>query len=163
MTKLLVLPVVLILAGGCGLLLPGDPFYDDYTCARPEVADVVGAWVATADSVAWLRAQGYAVASPPSIDLKADGTFTMTGMPDGWRVFFERERRRTFESAAGRWELGRHQQWWALDMHFETLDGRPWPRASYNQFHVRREQPPYLLHVTIGDPDAGERVEFEKP
>jgi hypothetical protein len=36
------------------------------------------------------------------------------------------------------------------------------PVHQHQYFHFRNEKPPYLIHVTLGDPDSGEAHVFER-
>jgi len=146
---------------GCCFMFQGDPYYNEYTRAQPDEKDIIGTWTANARSLEWLKAQGYDVAAPPALEFRADGTFTTTGMPDCWRVFFERERKKTLESAPGKWRVTKHQEWWALGLEF---DRPPWfAGGGYStELFLRRQKPPYLVHVIVGDPDAGDCIEFER-
>ena len=157
----ILLAASLALAGCCCFMFQGDPYYNEYTRAKPDEKDLVGVWVANARSLEWLKEKGYAVAAPPSLEIRADGTFDVLGMPDCWRVFSDTEWAKTFDSAAGKWKLDRHQEWWAVEC---TYDKPPWfPEGSYNsEFFLRRQKPPYMVHAIIGDPDAGECIEFER-
>ena len=162
MKRLACIAMSLALAGCCCFMFQGDPYYDDYTRVEPASADLVGVWTANAKSLDWLKGQGYAVAAAPTLELKADGTFAVTGMPDCWRVFADTDRTKTFDSAPGKWKVAKHQEWWAVALDF---DRPPWyTQGGYStEVFLRRQAPPYLLHVIVGDPDAGNGIEFEKP
>jgi len=149
------------LVGCCCFMFQGDPYYGEYTREKPDEKDIVGVWVANARSAEWLKGKGYAVAASPALELRADGTFTMEHMPDCWRVFFDREREGLLESGAGTWQIGRHQEWWVVEL---TFDRPPWfSGGSYStRFHLRRQTPPYLLHIIVGDPDAGDGIVMER-
>jgi hypothetical protein len=143
-------------------MFQGDPYCSEYTRAKPDEKDLVGVWVANARSIEWLKEKGYAVASPPSLEIRADGTFDMRAMPDCWRVFFDKEWKKVLESGSGKWSVQHVQDWYALEMDFHHLNGKDWQCTFSNHFNLRRQKSPYMVHVTVGDPDSGDCIEFEK-
>jgi len=86
--KLAILMAASLALAGCnwGIMLD-----DDFPREKPDEKDLVGVWVAIAPSVEWLKEKGYAVVSPPTLEIRADGTLDMLGMPDCWRVFSDTE------------------------------------------------------------------------
>jgi hypothetical protein len=128
-----------------------------FTRNMPDRADVIGTWVPTAATVKDLRqAGGYAV-SKHELILRADGTFAMVNMPDWWASGFGQSGKR-FESGSGSWKFYRdHNAWtvWAIELDFPKF-------RVPNSLHLRRQKPPYLIQITIGDPDSGHYMLFEQ-
>ncbi len=155
---------VAVCLAGCCCFFPfqGDPFYDEYTRTEPDRADVVGVWQANGFTVDWLRDQGYVLDGLPQLELRDDGTFTMTAMPDCWRIFFPSDRKKVLESGSGTWRVEKVQEWYALEMDFDRLNGETWTSTFSNVFHLCRQQPPYMVHITVGDPDSGDCLELER-
>jgi hypothetical protein len=54
----------------------------------------------------------------------------------------------------GRWELQQNQDWWGLSLHESD-----WVCSGC--LMVMHEEPPHLLVLRYGDPDAGVGVEFD--
>jgi hypothetical protein len=96
--------------------------------------------------------------------LSRDGTIVFTNVPDWWNTAFG-ESGGQFDSASGTWKLALKQnQWWALRVTFPPES----PLASNGKRAVTftttvsliGEKPPYTLHLTIGDPDEGNAMQF---
>ena len=128
-----------------------------FTRHKPSLADVVGTWVPTAATLKDLRDQGSYTLSTHQLILRADGTFTMVNMPDWWSDGFGRSRK-GFESGGGKWQFYQDRDpWtvWAIELDF--------PKGIVpNAVHLRRQKPPYLLHIQVGDPDSGHAMLFER-
>ena len=51
--------------------------------------------------------------------------------------------------------MTKHQDWWAIDLNFT--------RANHSSdMRLVGQKPPYLLNLTVGDPDAGTAMQFEE-
>lgn len=57
----------------------------DFTRKRPNEADLVGNWTATEGTVRDMKDRGGYARADPKLILAADGTCTVTDMPDWWR------------------------------------------------------------------------------
>jgi hypothetical protein len=148
-----VLAAVVLLAG-CQY----DPFAHEFTSRRPTEESVIGRYVPDDDSKARLRTRFNIEVSPRcEFVLKRDQTFVAQSLPDCWF--------HTFDCLAGsdRWEgswtLQQHQDWWAVALQITSRNGVP---TSYHMPVMLRGGPrPYLLHLTIGDPDSGDALAFQ--
>jgi hypothetical protein len=160
MRRAVVATAALLVAGCCCFMFQCDPYTGDYARTAPASGDIVGVWKANAKSLAWLKEQGYGPAALPTLEFRADGAFTMAGMPDCWLTPFVRPGG-SLTSGSGTWKVAKHQEWWAVALDFQ----RPsWFEKGdyYTDFMIRHQKPPYLVHVIVGDPDAGHGIEFEK-
>ncbi len=153
MTALAALRIVAVVGAAALTSCQSDPYFGDYTRTKPAEGDLVGAWTPNQDAVARMRDKGgYDTSrSATRFEFKADGTFSMVDMPDWWQDGLGRSHR-TFRSDSGRWEI--HQE----------LDSNTWGIALSNGEFValRRQKPPYLIHLVIGDPDLGDAMVFTK-
>ena len=119
-----------------------DPFAHTYSTRKPKASDLAGMW--TIDYGQTTCGPVRASTAPSSLNLSTNGTFTWTGCPatghfDSFRV------------GGGEWSIQRHQEWWALSL--------SWKKSSFSEeLMIRRDTPPYLLNLTVGDPDQGEVV-----
>ena len=128
-----------------------------FTRTKPNPSDLVGTWVPTDATIKDMKEQGAYTISIHQLILRADGTFEMINIPDWWKDGFGQSKK-GFESGLGKWQLYEDRDpWtvWAVELEFPNF-------VVPNQIHVRRQKPPYLLHVTVGDPDSGHVMLFEK-
>jgi len=128
-----------------------------WTRTKPDPSDLVGIWVPTDATIKDMKEKGDYTISIHQLILRADGTFQMINMPDWWKDGFGKSKK-GFESSRGKWQLYEDRNpWtvWAIKLEFPNF-------LALNQIHVRRQKPPYWLHVTIGDPDSGHFMLFEK-
>jgi hypothetical protein len=135
-----------------------DPFAHEYTSVRPDESSLIGEYALDSRSREMLQ-DVYKVAPPPAaFVLRPDHSFTIVNVPSCWRIDDTCIGRT--ETASGRWEIGKHQEWWAVQLTCERIDGEA---TSFGlSAMLRGEDPPYLLHFTVGDPDAGNGLAFER-
>ena len=111
----------------------------------------------TASTIRDLKEHGGYVIAKHELILRADGTFAMVNMPDWW-LDGAGESKKGFESGSGKWEFYQgHFQWtvWGIELNFGKF-------ATGNLINLRRQKPPYLINITIGDPDSAHNMLFEK-
>jgi hypothetical protein len=136
-----------------------DPFASEFTRVRPVERYLVGRYVPDAETRERLASQ-LNVKVPTTCELLVgqDGRFVVHDAPNCW-----------FGPAVdcapedvdftGDWRLGQHQKWWAVQLTARTINGKP---GAYGlPAMIRGDEPPYILHLTIGDPDSGNALAFE--
>jgi hypothetical protein len=135
-----------------------DPFAHQVTNVRPDESAVIGEYGLDRQSREMLQ-DLFEVEPPPAVFvLRADNSFTLADVPSCWRSDSSCSGRT--ESASGRWEIRRNSEWWVVQLTCDRIDGEA---MSYGlRAMVRGDEPPYILHFTVGDPDAGEAIAFEK-
>jgi len=134
-----------------------DPFAHEFAKTEPGSTDLPGEYVLDDESIAMLS-RSYDVAAPPArLTLNLDGSFRVTSVPSCWRASGSCE---TTEDAEGRWAVARKQTWWAVQLRCSKIDGR---RTDYSlPAMLRGDGPPFILHLTVGDPDTGEALAFRR-
>jgi len=154
-----VLAFALLLAfAGCQF----DPFTSVYTRSQPKPEDLVGVYVPDAATAHFVA--GLYPAADTSIVLSPDGTIVLQNVPDCWKTLFGTSDG-GFDSGKGRWKLQRHQEWWVLGVEVSTegFSSREHaPIQLTTEMFLVGEKPPYKIHLTIGDPDAGRALHFER-
>ena len=130
-----------------------DPAELEFTRHPPIKADLIGAWTPTPSSIKEMRERGKYEISRHELNLHADGSFSMTNMPDWWQDP-RGESGRGFKSGLGTWGIYNDHGDWVV-----TLDFADHFRAMV---HLRHQKPPYLMHVMLGDPDTGHAMLLEK-
>ena len=152
--RLLLLAVVLL--AGCQY----DPFAHEFTSRRPAEDSVVGRYVPDSASGARLRSRFKIEVSPfTELVLNSNGTFVARGLPNCWFSTFDCVT--GSDGWAGSWTLQQHQDWWAVALRITARNGER--MSSYHlPVMIRGERPPYLLHLTIGDPDSGDALAFQR-
>lgn len=133
-------------------------FYPPSPSRRPAEQDIVGIWQLTQGSLESIQEDGYVV-STHTIEIKADGSFTLTNLPDSVWNFGEVGGK--FESGSGTWsiELDPNRDW-SIALHFTKLNGKV--DDFYTHFFLYGKEPPYRIYDYIGDPDSGRILSFEK-
>lgn len=145
------------------MVLPGvacqyDPFVHEFTEVKPSASELVGTYVLDQRSIDMLDSAHRLPPPASRFILRGDGTFTIQNVPSCWRTLEECTRQT--ETAAGRWEVGRDQEWWTVQLTCTDISGRKTGYGLHSM--IRGDQPPRLLHFTVGDPDAGEALAFRK-
>jgi hypothetical protein len=151
-------PVVLLSLAGC----QGDPYIETYTVAKPERTDLIGRYQLTNQTV---QPGGLAAlhGKKSLIDLREDSTFTATLVPTGHSDPTEQGFFETLITCSGRWDVD--------GIGSIANGGRP-PKTLWGvvleseeitiQLSVTGRGAPYELLMTIGDPDAGRVLMFER-
>lgn len=151
--------LMLVLLLGCQY----DPHAHLYTTEKPQTADVAGRYAlenqtVTRDGIAALQGQ------PCVIELRTDGRFTATNVPP-WELgspgtnFFS-----TLLSGSGTWRIdsvgsvddgGRPlKTHWGVYLDSDTTKIMP--------AGLTGQTPPYGLIFTLGDPDSGDALTFQR-
>lgn len=151
-------------AVAAALLLVGcqyDPFAHEFTKAQPQESAVVGLYVPDRETTKHLRdTLRVTVHHDASLIINADHTFVARELPNFWIGHTFDCVTGGIENWSGTWSVRRDQEWWAVYLHITSRNGQP---TSYQlPAMLRRERPPYLLHLTIGDPDSGDAFAFER-
>ena len=130
-----------------------DPYPPDYTKVKPMPDEMIGRWVATADTTKQLTARGLSQLRP-RIVLEPEGRVTIIDVPDDWSSAVGQPPR--VPEYRGRWTLAvdSHGKWGIL------LE--PAAPFCYQCLMVMRDSAPHLLVMRYGDPDSGTGYEFER-
>jgi len=144
-----------LLLGGCSCGIELSEL--TFTRTKPDRSDLVGTWIPTANTIKDMKERGGYAISNHELTLQVDGSFTMTNMPDWWTDGFG-ESKTNFVSGSGTWELDeekivRNWKVWRIFLKSPEFG---------TSIHVRKQKPPYLIHITLGDPDSGLSMLFER-
>ena len=134
---------------------------------KPNITDLVGVWQPTMETLGNMERRGKYKISIHQLILRADGTFTMTNMPDcvfsGWNNGWD-DSHSKFKSANGRWHLinysYKNQDIWDIQFEFATPGIGEMPSVPAPVLVARGSS--YLLHFSFGDLDFGHAVEFSR-
>lgn len=135
-----------------------NPFAHEYTHVEPDASEIVGTYKLDQESRDMLRERFKVDPPAATFTLNADGTFEIRNIPSCWRI--DNTCTTKTEDASGRWQIGEDQEWWSVRLTCTRISGRD------NEYGIpamiRGDQAPRILHFTVGDPDAGEALAFEK-
>lgn len=140
----------------------GDPYAENYTTAKPDRAKLIGKYKLTEQTV---QPGGLSVlwGTQSVIELRDDGTFVATNIPIQNtdpipKDFFDR-----LVTNSGKWDIGSvgsigyvdrpTQTHWGVELHSE---------GNRLGIGLTGAAAPYGLIITIGDPDAGKALMFER-
>jgi hypothetical protein len=130
-----------------------DPYRSEYAKVKPSAEELVGTWVATADTAKKLASKGLG-ALQPRIVLEAGGAISISGIPD--ESEFAQRPLKDARMYRGRWTLfADSQEKWGLVL-------EPAAPFCYGCLMVMRDSSPRLLVIRYGDPDSGSGYEFER-
>jgi len=158
--KVVVLAMAVVLTG-CQF----DPFGGQYTQSRPTESALVGNYRQTSDTFQFVQQEGRYPAADSSIILRSNGTFELINVPDWWLTDFGQPRG-GFDSGKGRWILINLSGSWQIELEVETTKDFASrdhePRGLVTYLSLIGESAPYKLHLTVGDPDMGDAMQYEK-
>lgn len=151
--------VLFLSIAGC----QGDPNVDFYTTKKPATADVAGRYTLTSQTI---EPGGLAVLKDKEcrVELLDDGTFTATNVPSSGDERQEEEFLDRLVSSSGKWKIdsvgsiansGRKPKThWGVILETE--------KPEIMAMGLTGKTPPYGLLITVGDPDSGRVMFFEK-
>lgn len=154
MRELLILLATYLLSG-CQY----DPYYSQYTSTKP-TQTLIGNYTPTKETKL-LLSKMYKNVKKSNLELRSDSSFSIKNIAAIWSPFATAD---GFEDIEGRWSLVRHQEWWAIDLMTKSIkeaNGHWNQKRVGTQLMLIGQKPPYKLHFIIGDPDAGEALQYE--
>jgi hypothetical protein len=116
-----------------------DPFTEVYTTKQPKAEDLVGLYVPSEETKAFIANEGYYLPAESSITLSADAAVSMTNIPDWWLTPFGKSEG-SFHSYHRRWTVQKHQDWWVVGVSPE--------KATVTDLFLIGEKAPYKIHNT---------------
>lgn len=145
------------LAGCCCFMFQGDPYYSKYTRVKPDEKHLVGVYAIDGKSLDLARRWG-ADLTTSTIELKGDGAYVMKDVP----LLAMGTDRKQLTNESGTWTVDKHQEWWVVSTQCEYTNEKGQRATAFGGFNLIGEKPPYVIHFTLGDPDSGDCVEFER-
>jgi hypothetical protein len=136
---------------------------DQVFTREPAGGDLAGTYRLTADSKTFLVKQKNYKSVPESvIELRSDSSVVIGDLPDCATIDGFGKTHGCFVSGHGTWKLEKAFIGYGLSLDIskggtlqEGIYTGPW-------IAVRRRLPPYLLEITIGDPDSGESITYQR-
>ena len=184
MRQTIILPLLASVwfVSGCG-----DHHASDYTKGKPDAKGIPGVYVMTPSTLKMVRGQMHYPAIETTLVLKNDNTFELKNMPDCWAAVSGTPNGR-FDHGKGEWRIQERKMnekliWWEIDLNFENSLGitsvKPWDYEITEQdgtvkvidgrtqryghsANLINQASPYVVRFTLGDPDSGVRLEFER-
>ena len=156
--------IVLLLLLACLSGCQYDPWAQGFLKKQPEESNVVGTYKVDADTLARHISvpntkSALQISPNAEIVLSADHKASLSQVPSVSDNV-------CFVSGSGSWRWGRNDDYAVIDVQIERKDyqeSRDKCGATYyGQLNLYGNKPPYKLHVTLGDPDGGEAVQFDK-
>ncbi len=135
-----------------------DPYAHEYTHAEPTVAELSGRYGLDSTTARFLSTRSAQEVPDATLVLRSDGSFAATNVPGAWRS--EATHPVDLEHFEGSWTIAKHQEWWSVQLRCTQINGLT--KHYQLPVMVRRDAPPRLLHITLGDPDSGEALTFER-
>lgn len=136
---------LMLLTVGCQY----DPYASEFTKKYPNERELTGT---------------YHLDSDPSVRivLRPDKTLTYDKIPDSVFADDGKGSGKTY-TGKGTWRILQQQDWWAVLAEIDSYPPPKAPRGGYGMtVMIIGDDPPYTLHITLGDPDSGEALQFKK-
>ena len=139
------------------------------TRTKPNLQDLVGVYRPTREKFRFIRKGNSLSIHETSLTLHADGSFEMKDIPAEW-FDWSSEAKSRLGSGSGKWELDSHKygriRHWGLELSFTSSEGLTSTsrngRFVYSMLSLRKQKPPYDIYMTLGDPDGGRGLQFER-
>jgi len=155
------LAVSLALLVGCQY----DPWADRFLTARPSEEDVAGTYVIDADSqkrnikLALPQDNGnFAIDHSAQIVLSGDHKAQFIHVPEDYRG-----KAACSVTGRGSWHLGKNDSFSVVRASIVNEEPNSPCKGDFAyELMLYGKRSPYKLHITIGDPDSGDAVQFEK-
>jgi hypothetical protein len=146
------LAILALAVVGCDRLFAG----------QPAIQDLVGVYRLTDASQDFLRTtKHYKAIVSSEIELKSDSTVSIRNLPDCAVDGFGDSGGR-FLSGDGRWRIKHDPTAASIDLVIDP--GGSLKDGGYlgSWMKIRRRWPPHVLQITVGDPDSGQSIEYER-
>jgi hypothetical protein len=135
---------------------------DQVMVREPKRGDVAGMYELTSDSLAFLESRkGYASLPLATIELRLDGRLFVRNLPD-CVVALSGDSGGHFLSGRGIWKIEKAFVGYGLTWEIAAGDSLPAGGYAGPWVAIRRRSPPLELELTIGDPDSGERIRYQR-
>jgi hypothetical protein len=139
-----------------------NPYASEFATTRPDDAALVGVYRPDRETTDRLGTALNVRLDPAcELALRPDHSFTARRLPNCWFTPGN-ECVPELINLSGTWTIERKQdKWWALRLEVTTINDQG--REPYGlEVPVRGNTPPHVVHFTIGDPDAGNALAFER-
>jgi hypothetical protein len=138
----------------------------NYTAAPPIVEALAGTYLPTEHTTELLKATGKYPSAKSSITLGDDGAISIENVPDWWLSSFG-EAKGKFDNAKGKWVVDRSRSWYILMATFQTANSQfstkvPPTGNVTAMISLVGQKPPYLLQLSVSDPNADVTMQYEK-
>ncbi len=144
-----------------------DPWAGRFLTNQPAERDVVGTYKVDSDTLARgvsipVSSKSLSISRDAEIVLSADHIAQYLHVPE-----IDMSITKTCViSGTGSWQLGRNDDYIVVNVEIQRKDYRESVDGCEPTYHgqlmLYGKDPPYKLHITIGDPDSGDAVQFEK-
>jgi len=152
----------LTMNGSALLILASVVACDQVLVREPKLADIAGVYQLTSNTREFLRdSKGYTSIPDSTIELRADGTLIIRDLPDCVVSDFGNPHGQ-FVSGRGTWQLQKAFVGYGLNWVISRGDSLPAGGYSGPWVAIRRRSPPYDLEMSVGDPDSGQTVRYER-
>lgn len=146
-----------------------DPWADNFLTAQPAEKDVVGNYAVDADSqkreIRLPHKGTLPIDHSAQIVLSPDHRARFVHVPDE-RLGFPREPEREEAcsiTGQGSWHLGKNDSFSIVIASIVNEEPNSPCKGEFGyELMLYGKKPPYKLHITMGDPDSGDAVQFEK-
>jgi hypothetical protein len=144
-----------------------DPWASGFLTKQPLDKDVVGVYRVDSDSrqrAAHLKEFAgpnglLKINQDAEIIIAADHSLKLVKVPsDNWTA--SKPIYGCLFSGSGAWKLGKSDNFWRVQP--EIREGLADDCPSAPELNLFGNRPPYKLHITLGDPDAGDAVQFAR-
>lgn len=135
---------------------------DKVFTSEPNASDLVGSYLLTTNSEAFLKERKNYVSVPLSvIELGTNYSVSIENLPDCATNGFG-ESQGKFLSGEGTWEVEKAFMGYGLNL--DIHEGGSLKQGIYAGpwIAIRGRSAPYILEVTIGDPDLGETIRYKR-
>jgi hypothetical protein len=144
-----------------------DPWADRFLRRQPQERDLVGTYRIDSDTLARrisvpMSTTALSISRDSAIVLSADHKAKFSQVPE----IHPPATQSCLVNGSGSWELGRNDAYSVVNVQIQRNVDRPsvdgCEPTYYGQLMLYGKQSPYKLHITIGDPDSGDAMQFEK-
>lgn len=129
---------------------------------KPQTADLAGTYQLSKGSTTFLlRRKAYKTVPVSTITLGTNSHVTILNLPDCATNGFG-DSRGAFISGGGTWEVERGSPGWVVTLDIDKSGSLHGGVYAGQWMAIRGKSQPYRLEVTIGDPDSGETIVYER-
>jgi hypothetical protein len=139
--------------------------YADFATTEPKFRDIVGEYKLSDLSKKQINFPD-SLTNKTIIRFNADSTFTFEYFPDHGMAMDLTSY--DIVNTTGKWTIEKNQGSWVIPMDFDISTSIKTGQIdssslyNFNGFNINKNNPPYEIYITIGDPDSWEGVTLQK-
>ena len=155
-----ILFVLITLVTSCRYIGHIDGIFTKNLSSEPQKTALAGTWEIDKQSYDLIKEQYDLKGHKVRLHIYQNGTFVAENLPDFINDGFGKSVNKRFYDARGKWDIDKIEDFWCLSICF--MPGELNKVKTFTTFELLINNDKLIIWVSIGDPDEGNRLLFQK-